>query len=72
VARGSEQLPKNLKNRFLDSLARYLKGVKGEMHFEGGVLTSRASAERFYQAEKEVPQPQVPVALGLVNLKPPP
>jgi hypothetical protein len=31
---------------------------------------SRA-AEEFY-AEKEVPQPQVPVALGLENLKPPP
>ncbi len=25
-----------------------------------------------YQVEKEVPQPQVPVALGLLNLKPPP
>ena len=29
-------------------------------------------AERFCHAENEVPQPQVPVALGLANLKPPP
>jgi hypothetical protein len=32
----------------------------------------RHFAERLSHAENEVPQPQVPVALGLVNLKPPP
>jgi hypothetical protein len=57
--------------RFLIGLARYGDAVKGGGKIE---ISDRpaASGRLCVQAEKEVPQPQVPVALGLVNLKPPP
>jgi hypothetical protein len=38
----------------------------------GDRLDQGFSPKRLCHAENEVPQPQVPVALGLANLKPPP
>ena len=46
--------------------------VKATTEFVSSVARIRPFAERLCHAENEVPQPQVPVALGLANLKPPP
>jgi hypothetical protein len=48
---------------------------RGNLRFPRiGIKTlAQVRADRYlFYAEKDVPQPHVPVALGLVNLKPPP
>jgi hypothetical protein len=46
--------------------------IKATAEFDSSVAGIGPSPERLCHAENDVPQPQVPVALGLANLKPPP
>jgi hypothetical protein len=76
-AREFGQLSEKPQEQLLTLVSKISECVKGKTHFDGCLLRIGApafytSVNGLYQAENDVPQPQVPVALGLVNLKPPP
>jgi hypothetical protein len=78
VLMNSNRFQSTLPEEILVSLARYRKTVKGDVKTgpafgKQPTKSEELSANTLWgYAENEVPQPQVPLALGLLNLKPPP